>query len=63
MIPLPLSLALAATLQADDGPTGFPGTPLSRPTVEIAWNRLYPIDELYAHFDGLVAVLRGVASA
>ncbi|MBL8862509.1 MAG: peptidase M14 [Planctomycetes bacterium] len=45
---------LAATLMALQG--GFPGTPTgSRPTVEIAWNRLYDEPEIHAHFARLEA--------
>jgi hypothetical protein len=34
---------------------GFPGLAAGRaPAVEIAWNRLYDTDDLYAHFDRLV---------
>ena len=35
---------------------GFPGTPIGhQPRVEIPWNRLYDLPELYGHFDALVA--------
>ncbi len=48
-----LSALLAAFPQGDEG---FPGLPAGRaPSVEIPWNRLYDVDELYAHFDRLVA--------
>jgi len=46
-------LALApAALQQDAG--GFPGLAAGRaPAVEIAWNRLYDVEELYGHFERL----------
>lgn len=48
-----LVLALAQTPRPEGG---FPGTPVGHaPKVEIAWNRLYDLPELYAHFDRLVA--------
>ncbi len=55
-----LGIALAA-LQDTDRPApapapvpGFPGLAANRaPQVEIPWNRLYPLDDLYAHFDAL----------
>jgi hypothetical protein len=54
MTPL-LTLALAL-FQGDAQQTGFPGTPVGHvPKVEIAWNRFYDLDALYAHFDRLVA--------
>ena len=35
---------------------GFPGLAAGRmPQVEIAWNRLYDVNELYARFDALIA--------
>ncbi len=35
---------------------GFDGPPIKRPDkVEFHWNRLYDYDEIYAHFDALVA--------
>lgn len=41
-------------------PTGFSGLPLAaNPRVEIPWNRLYNIGELYAHFDRLVEAWPG----
>jgi hypothetical protein len=41
-------------------PTAFPGLPLAaNPRVEIPWNRLYDVDELYAHFDRLVEAWPG----
>lgn len=50
-----LLLALQASAQ------GFPGTPVgSLPKVEIAWNRLYDLDELYGHFDRLAAAHPGL---
>jgi len=40
--------------------TGFTGLPLAaNPRVEIPWNRLYDVDELYAHFDRLVEAWPG----
>jgi len=37
-------------------PQGFPGLPAGRsPQVEIAWNRLYDAEEIYAHLDRLAA--------
>ncbi len=58
-----LSLAAAvllSTASAQDTdssrPQGFAGTAAGKaPRVEIPWNRLYDTDELYAHFDRLVA--------
>jgi len=52
---LTILLALASpALAADEG--GFPGLPAShRPRVDIPWNRLYDLDDLYAHFDRLQA--------
>jgi hypothetical protein len=45
-----------ATLQAQKPLEGFPGLAAGRaPKVEIAWNRLYETDALYAHFDRLAA--------
>jgi hypothetical protein len=43
--------------QPKPAPTsGFPGLPAgAKPKVEIAWNRLYDYDEIYAHLDRLVA--------
>jgi hypothetical protein len=39
---------------------GFPGLAANRaPKVEIPWNRLYPLDELYAHFERLAAAYPG----
>ena len=53
MIALVLSFA---TLQAQKPLEGFPGLAAGRaPKVEIAWNRLYETDALYAHFDRLAA--------
>lgn len=50
-----LLLALQASTQ------GFPGTPVgSLPKAEIAWNRLYDLDELYGHFDRLAAAHPGL---
>jgi hypothetical protein len=50
MIPaLWTALALAIPAQA---PQGFPGLAAGRaPQVEIAWNRLYDVEELYEHFE------------
>lgn len=46
----------AAPPQAARPLEGFPGLAAGRaPRVEIAWNRLYDIDALYAHFDRLAA--------
>lgn len=45
---------LSVALQQDAG--GFPGLPAGRaPQVEIAWNRLYDVEELYGHFERLRA--------
>lgn len=50
-----ITLALLA-LQDAPPPQGFPGLAAGRaPKVEIAWNRLYDTDALYAHFDRLAA--------
>jgi hypothetical protein len=54
MIALLLSTLCSPALpqQAD----GFPGLAAGRkPQVEIAWNRLYDVNELYARFDALIA--------
>ncbi|MFT5286336.1 MAG: hypothetical protein ACI8TQ_002504 [Planctomycetota bacterium] len=54
MLLLTLSLALLQS-PTDSNQAGFPGLAAGRkPTVEIAWNRLYDYDEIYAHFDRLV---------
>jgi hypothetical protein len=54
MIPL-LCMALLAPLPQDDGGAGFPGLPVDHtPRVEIPWNRLHDVDELYAHMDRLM---------
>lgn len=54
-----LAQASAAAAPAHDG--GFPGLAAGRaPRVEIAWNRLYDTDQLYAHFDQLVAEWPGM---
>jgi hypothetical protein len=52
-----IALALLTLVpQERPAPGGFPGLAAGRaPRVEIAWNRLYDIDALYAHFDRLVA--------
>ncbi len=54
---LTLALALAcSSALAQERPGGFPGLPAThRPKVEIAWNRLYDTDDLYALFDRLQA--------
>jgi hypothetical protein len=47
----------AASAFPQDAPDsdGFPGTPIGHiPRVEIPWNRLYDLPELYGHFDRLV---------
>ena len=45
---------------ADTRRPGFPGLAANRaPKVEIPWNRLYPLDELYAHFERLAASYPG----
>jgi hypothetical protein len=50
------TLSCVALLQQGDRPQGFPGLPAGRaPQVEIAWNRLYDSDEIYAHLDRLAA--------
>jgi len=50
-----ITLTQAARPTQEAGP-GFPGLAAGRaPQVEIAWNRLYDTDELYAHFDRLAA--------
>ena len=51
-----LLLLTLALVQSAPEQTGFPGTPVGHtPKVEIAWNRLYDLPELYAHFDRLAA--------
>jgi len=58
---LPLILSLVP--QEAPRPQGFPGLAAGRaPQVEIAWNRLYDTDALYAHFDRLVAQWPGLLS-
>ncbi|HED64291.1 MAG TPA: peptidase M14 [Planctomycetes bacterium] len=56
---LVLLLGTSAHFAQQTGPgstAGFPGLPAGRaPRVEIPFNRLYPGEELYAHFDRLVA--------
>ena len=48
-----LTFALLA-LQETPRAAGFPGLPAGRaPRVEIPWNRLYDVDEIYAHLDRL----------
>ncbi|MCB9904565.1 MAG: peptidase M14 [Planctomycetes bacterium] len=45
---------LSLALLAQDPGTGFIGNPVdTRPSVEIAWNRLYDDAEIYAHLDRL----------
>ncbi len=57
---LPLLLSpLLPPLQDEAGPqdggSGFPGLPVGHtPRVEVAWNRLYDVEGLYAIFDRLV---------
>jgi len=47
---------LPCAASQDQQPSGFPGLPAGRaPRVEIPWNRLYDVDEIYAHLDRLVA--------
>lgn len=47
---------LLAQTDRPDPNAGFAGTAAGKaPKVEIAWNRLYDTDELYAHFDRLAA--------
>lgn len=55
MIPLLLTLApFVPQDDPDDDRGGFPGLPANHePRVEIAWNRLYDLAELYAHMDRL----------
>ena len=51
-----LALVLCLVPQEAPRPQGFPGLAAGRaPEVEIAWNRLYDTDALYAHFDRLAA--------
>ncbi len=52
-----LALVLAASVPvAQDAEAGFPGLGAARnPRVEIAWNRLYDFEDIYAHLDRLVA--------
>ena len=55
-VPGPAPAAQEAASQDPATATGFPGTPIGRvPQVEIAWNRFYDYEEVYAHFDRLVA--------
>jgi len=60
-----IAVLLCALLQTpgaapQDPATGFPGLPVGhRPVVEIPWNRLYDVAELYAHFDRLAAAHPG----
>ncbi|NOT30924.1 MAG: peptidase M14 [Planctomycetes bacterium] len=56
MIALVLGLLVLQPQDSRKSPEGFPGLAAGRaPRVEIAWNRLYDIDALYAHFDRLAA--------
>ena len=51
-----IALAAQAPAAQERPLEGFPGLAAGRaPEVEIAWNRLYDIDALYAHFDRLAA--------
>ena len=51
----PLLAGALLAPQDDEPTTGFPGLPVGHtPRVEIPWNRLYDLDELYAHLDRLV---------
>lgn len=51
----PLLAGALLAPQDDPPPTGFPGLPVGHaPRVEIPWNRLYDLEELYAHLDRLV---------
>ena len=55
MITACLLVALLALQETPLHP-GFPGLPAARaPRVEIAWNRLYDWDEVYAHLDRLAS--------
>ena len=64
MLPMIALLALSQTPAptppaSTDTPGGFPGLPANHtPKVEIAFNRLYDTDSLYAHFDRLAEALR-----
>ncbi len=50
------ALALLALQDAADRAAGFPGLAAGRePAVEIPWNRLYDVPEIYAHLDRLAA--------
>ncbi len=57
MIPLLLAAALGLPqTQAPAAPTGFPGLAVGHvPQVEIPWNRLHDVDEIYALLDRLQA--------
>ena len=59
-----LAILCALALPQDGGePGGFAGTPAGKhPVVEIAWNRLYDIDELYALMDRIEAAHPGLLS-
>ena len=47
-----LSTLILFVFQNDAPNAGFAGTPAAKtPKVEIAWNRLYDYDEIYAHLD------------
>jgi hypothetical protein len=53
---IPAGLVSLALLLPQGSPQGFPGLAAGRaPQVEIAWNRLYDVEELYAHFERLRA--------
>jgi Zinc carboxypeptidase len=48
--------AAAVASQDNERLPGFPGLAANRrPSIEIPWNRLYPLNELYGHFDCLAA--------
>jgi hypothetical protein len=56
-----LLLLVPAWLPQAAPAAGFPGLAAGRaPRVEIAWNRLYDVDALYAHFDRLAAEWPGL---
>ena len=55
-VPALLLLTLVPQSSQQDPRQGFPGLAAARtPRVEIAWNRLYDVEQLYAHMDRLMA--------
>ena len=63
MLPVLAALALLQSPAEGPKPDGFPGLPANHtPKVEIAWNRLYDTDALYALFDRLAAAYPNLIS-